>query len=289
MLSRLHANPRVRSEFITPYQLNFLNTSMIYQQKDTITLRDILRLFRKELKQNDISWKQFFVEDNKRFSFHELISSEIEASKYDRKWQDILSATNEVIEYIWHALDYQSKEIFTKYYQRIWLKNRSPIPPKNARLLLDLTKQKKLFSISGLDGIIYDNKIQKYIGATKKYTFLFDWVINATGPSKHAQPEDGLIHNLIHNGVAKQHPFGGIDVDFNSSAIISDPPCINKNIRALGHNTIGVYNYTSSLEMIAKKADKIARDFVFLIKEENINGQDKVVNAPSVDCSSYFA
>jgi len=289
MLSRLFVNPRVRSAVINPYQLKFLTTSMIHQKKDKITLRDILRLFRKELKQNDISWKQFFVEDNKNLSLNELIISEIEASKYNRKWQDILSATNEVIEYIWHMIDYQSKEIFTKYYQRTWLRNRSPIPPENARLLLDLTQQKKLFSISGLYHVKYDKKIQKYIGTTKKSQFLLDWVINATGPSRHAQPEDGLVHNLIKCGVARQHPFGGIDVDFHSSAIISDLICINKNIRVLGHNTIGVYNYTSSLEMIAKKADKIASDFACLIKEEKLNGQNKVVNTPSFDYPSHFA
>ncbi len=103
------------------------------------------------------------------------------------------------------------------------------------------------------------------------------------------QPEDVLMHNLIQSGVARPHLFGGVDVDFNSSAIISDSNCINKNIRVLGHNTIGVYNYTSSLEMIAKKADKIAHDFAYLIKEDKLNGQDKVVNAPSFDYLSHFA
>ncbi len=289
MLSRLNVSPRVRAERIAPYQLQFLTTSRIQKKNDKITLRDILRLFRKELKQNGISWQQFFVEDNKNLSLSELISLEIEASKYDRKWQDILSATNEIIEDIWNTLDSQHKEIFTKYYQRIWLRNRSPIPPENARLLLELTKQKKLFSVSELDDVKYDHKIQKYIGITKKKQFLFDWVINATGPSRYVQPEDVLMHNLIQSGVARPHLFGGVDVDFNSSAIISDSNCINKNIRVLGHNTIGVYNYTSSLEMIAKKADKIAHDFAYLIKEDKLNGQDKVVNAPSFDYLSHFA
>lgn len=289
MLSRLNVSPRVRSKHIAPYQLKFLTTSMIRQKNDNITLRDILRLFRKELKQNGISWQQFFVEDNKNYSLNELISLEIEASKYDRKWQGILSATNDIIEDIWHMLDYQYKEIFTKYYQRIWLRNRSPIPPENARLLLELTKQKKIFSVSELEDVRYDQKTKKYIGITLKNQFLFDWVINATGPSRHVQREDRFMYDLIQSGVAKQHPFGGIDVEFNSSAIISNSNCVNKNIRALGHNTIGVYNYTSSLEMIAKKADKIARDFACLIKEDKLNGQDKVVNTPSFDYFSHFA
>lgn len=64
---------------------------------------------------------------------------------------------------------------------------------------------------------------------------------------------------------------------------------INTNIRALGHNTIGVYNYTSSLEMITKKAEKIARDFAYLIQEDKLNGQDKVANTATFDSLSHLA
>lgn len=123
----------------------------------------------------------------------------------------------------------------------------------------------------------------------KNNQFSFDWVVNATGPARYVQPEDKLFYYLIQNGIAKEHPFGGVDVDFNTAAIIDSENQINYNIRILGHNTIGVYNYTSSLEMIAKKADKIARDFAYLIKEDKLNGQDKVVNAAAFDRLSHFA
>lgn len=292
MLSRLYINPRVRNITIIPYTLKFLTTSAIWQKKDSnhkITLKELLKLFRKELKQNNIYWKQFFVEDNKNFTFTELIVSELEAAKYDRKWQNILSATNEVIEEAWHALDDKSKEIFIKYFQRMWLNHRTPIPPINAGLLSKMTEQKKLFSGAGLDDLKYDWKVHKYIGIAKENQFVFDWVINATGPARHIQPEDELMYNLIQSGIVRKHPFGGIDVDFNTSAIINNQNHININIRALGHNTIGVYNYTSSLEMITKKAEKIARDFAYLIKEDKLNGQDKVVNPTTFGNLSYFA
>lgn len=165
MLSRLYVNPKVRNEIVSPHKLQFLTTFAILQRKyrnHKVTLRDVLRLFRKELKREDIYWKQFFIEDIKNFTLNELFYSEIEKATSDSKWQAILSATNEVVEEVWHVLDQESKEIFLKYFQRIWLCNRSPIPLENAHQLLKLTEQKKLTSISGLNDIRYDYATQKY-------------------------------------------------------------------------------------------------------------------------------
>ena len=41
--------------------------------------------------------------------------------------------------------------------------------------------------------------------------------------------------------------------------------------------------------MITKKAEKIARDFAYLIQEDKLNGQDKVANTATFDSLSHLA
>lgn len=292
MLSRTHFYPRVRGS-TSLHQLNFLTALAVQQikmKKNVFTLRDALRLFRKELKQYNISWKFLFAENNQNKTFAAFLSDEIELAKQKRKWQALLSATNQVIEQIWQALDFQSKIFFLDHFHCHWLRNRSPIPLKNADLLLELVHQEKLIHIPGLLNIEYDHIAQKYIGSSKKNgAIAFDWIINATGPSRYVQVEDELLYNLIQQGLAREHLLGGLDIDFDSAALINADGNLNPHIRLLGHNTAGVYYYISSLEMIAKKAASVASHLVHTIKEDHHHVQTRMDNATYANCPSHFA
>lgn len=98
---------------------------------------------------------------------------------------------------------------------------------------------------------------------TKEAPHEFDWIINATGPDRHVDlTRTHLVRYLIDNGAVNCNPYGGINVDFYSSALIK--PCGKRNERfyALGHPTNGVFYFVSSLEMISNRAKIVATELV---------------------------
>lgn len=64
--------------------------------------------------------------------------------------------------------------------------------------------------------------------------------------------------SLLHNGYARRHAHGGIDVDFQTGAVVDQQGRADLRLRAVGHITCGTYYYTGSLEMIAKRAEQAA-------------------------------
>lgn len=270
MFSRKYVIPRVRGK-VSTHQLQCLTTLAInkmVEKQGNISLRGILRLFRKELRLYDLSWKFLFTEDDKTQSFHEILLNQLNMINKPLPWQAIIPSTNSVSEYLWHQLIPSEKALFLKYCQRTWLNHRSSIPPINARLLIELAEQDRLFMHSGIRHVDYNISKGKYIVyMDNDNEFECDWIINATGPSKYIGPQDELAYELIKQGIAKEHLFGGIDVDFETSSLLNKHGQANPRIRLIGHNTVGVYQYTSSLELIAKKSMKVANNFVTFMKE----------------------
>jgi uncharacterized NAD(P)/FAD-binding protein YdhS len=272
MISRRSTNPRVRGK-ITRYPLQYLtveNIEIIKAKKGIFSILDALRLFRKEMQKISYDWRFIFRENSKEISASELLQNEIFSSLKERQWQSLLASTNEIIEHLWNAIDTKSKSVFIDKYHRMWLCNRSPIPITNAYQLLSLY-DKQLYVFHGLEQIVFCKAENKYIAYFKDLEFkAFDTVINATGPSnKISMTTNKLLYSLVHNGLLKENIFGGVEVDFDSSSAISKNGIIDHNIKIVGHNTIGTYYYTSSLEMIVKNSAKIAKNLLVLINKKN--------------------
>lgn len=270
MMSRNTCYPRVRGKSIR-YPLAFLNIptlESLVKRKQQLTLRDLLRLLRKELTAVHSDWRLLFKDDDSNVDFLSAMQTEIAASEQERKWQSVLSATNQVIERCWHYLTPESKALFMAKYNRIWLKNRSPIPKDNAKILVNMTKEGQLKLRSSLRTLNYQQDEARYVAAfgSEAEQYL-DCIVNATGPSKHLQPEDPLLYGMMHQGFARVNPFGGVEVDFETSSLLDANGRVNPQIRLIGHNTSGVHYYTSSLEMIAKRSHTVALSVVESINQ----------------------
>lgn len=290
LLSRSSICPTVRGK-IQQYQLKFLTKQAIgatIVQKGCFSLRDALRKFRYEFKQIGYDWRFIFADDNKNTNWVDKLENEVIAAQNVRKWQAVLSATNQVIEECWHALDNNSKLIFIHRFNRIWLSKRSPIPVTNAKKLITMAKDKQLSMLAGLVEINYQENSSNYLAKFKNGEQIeCDCVINASGPSRYVKPGDKLIYGLIKAGIARENRFGGIDVDFASSSVIDMAGHINPYLRVIGHNTLGVHYYTSSLQMIAQRAQKVAENLISFIRGKILHGQNSMVNAPNTDISCY--
>jgi len=227
----------------------------ILQKRGVIRLRDIVRLFRRELRPYGEDWRDVLFPHSRKRSPVEWLKRELDAAENKRKWQSVLAATNEIIEEFWLYLDEADKNRFMRDYHRLFMARRNPMPVQNAVKIHQMMQQGQLTVKGGLkhmdalsDGTFF---AQFDGGEIKRY----DWVINATGSSRNLERAgcSGLLLSLLHNGYARRHAHGGIDVDFQTGAVVDQQGRADLRLRAVGHITCGTYYYTGSLEMIAKR------------------------------------
>ncbi|AOJ07454.1 hypothetical protein WS71_09130 [Burkholderia mayonis] len=106
-------------------------------------------------------------------------------------------------------------------------------------------------------------------GIGKGSSDAYDYVVNATGSAKDIDSPaiSPLGWQMLRDGLAAPDWRGGIQVDFDTGAILERSGEPDWQLRALGHITCGAYFYVSSLEMVAKRARKIAGDIVSALSE----------------------
>lgn len=75
---------------------------------------------------------------------------------------------------------------------------------------------------------------------------------------------------MLQDGLACRDWRGGIRVDFETGALLDSDGEPDYQLRALGHITSGTYFFVSSLEMVAKRARRIAADIASSFAEEDI-------------------
>ena len=148
------------------------------------------------------------------------------------------------------------------HYNRPWLNSRSPIPACNARALVLLLERGIVAYKPGLDDIQFSNDSGQYIAAIGDKTHTYDYIINASGPSKYPSQDDGLLNHLIKKGHMCQNPWRGVEVDFDRSYIMDSRGKYDNHQYMLGQNTSGVHYYTTSLEMIVNRSDIIAKNMI---------------------------
>lgn len=268
MHSRNGTLPSVRG-LITNHEMRFLKKETLERKADTnkqkIKLKEILKLFRKELAFVNENWKNVLLPS--LYSVNDFINQEIESATEINKWQSVLIATNDIVEDYWHLIDDKDKELFLKKYHSIWMARRSPIPYINAKKLQSAINNGQLIIEKGIQKIeVIDGKFSITSQAEKKE--IYQWVINAIGPARDINPatDSLLLNNMLRKGYVKKHPHGGLAIDFKEASIIDQQGNMDKAFRAIGHITSGTYYYTSSYIMIAKKAKYVAEKLTALIE-----------------------
>lgn len=223
-----------------------------------VSLRMVLRLLRAELRDVGCHWRELLRQDDTPVA---RLRSELAAAGEVRPWQRVLSATNDVIEQVWHGLPGADRQLVMKRYARAWMARRAPMPPENARILLQMIATGQLRLLAGTPS--FDRSDPSCLRAAfpgSATACRYDHVVNATGAARWVEREQDspLLWQLLQDGYAVQDPMGGICVDFATGAVIDEDNEPDWNMRALGHVTSGTYFFVSSLEMIARRAQHIA-------------------------------
>lgn len=232
-----------------------------------ISLRQALRLARKEFIRVGIKWKTFFIPAE--LSYKEWIEHLFSKGHMYENWQHFAIASDAVIGDYWNALSLSSKKIFMNKYHRLWMCKRVPLPMHTYLKIYSLFQSGILKHHTQLFGIEVksSNKFTALLaGANNSSNHIqvqCDWVINATGPAQSVDTitKSPLISNLIQSRLISVNPFGGIELDYETSTVTNDGKKV-ENFYAIGHLTSGTYFFVSSLDMVALGAMRAARALV---------------------------
>jgi len=250
-------------KYLTAEGLN--NLRIKYQQG--ITIRQILRLARKDFLLAGIKWNKFFKASEVEYGA--WIGALLDGSEDFSSWQNLAIETDTVIGDYWNALSLEEKDLFINRIHRLWAAKRVPLPAHTSL---------KLYSLIQL-GILRHYPYLRRFDATKRNQFTAfvgklgspttvtrvncDWLINASGPSKDIVDADSpLINNLIASGSVVRNPHGGIMLDYETSLIQNKCQKKIDNFYAIGHLTSGTYYFVSSLDMVSMRAKNVTRHLI---------------------------
>ncbi|KVD81008.1 hypothetical protein WS62_25360 [Burkholderia sp. ABCPW 14] len=273
MVSPTGTLPYVKGKQVMPRPLRFLTEASIRALTSggarKIGLRALTRLLRAEFNAIGEDWRHLFARHDDAVA---LLHDEIEYADRERAWQTILVATNGVVEQAWNALDPDGQALFLRRFARQWLARRAPMPLDNAKVLARMLDDKRLAFVK--TPVVFDRTARASIrltgiGKGSSDAYDYDYVVNATGSAKDIDSPaiSPLGWQMLRDGLAVPDWRGGIQVDFDTGAILDRSGEPDWQLRALGHITCGTYFYVSSLEMVAKRACKIAGDIVSALSE----------------------
>lgn len=268
MYSRHGSFPSVKGIYVK-HTMKFLTTeaiNVLLDKKRQISIRDIYRLFRKEIKSIGGSIKQIFMHRSPSSNINQYLTNEIFNASFESKWQAVLIETNEVVELCWHRLKADDKTYWLKKMHSLWLAKRCPMPLGNAKKIKSAIDSGQLEIISNIHFLKPKNN--RFEIVSEKYAFDYQYIINATGPSKNIEDDSSmLITNLLNKGYLQPNKWGGVLVDFDNASAVNVYGEKDDLFKVIGHLTCGTYYYTSSFTMISKKANKLAEALIRKIDE----------------------
>lgn len=263
-----HPLVRCPKEKFELMHFNLKNLEVIRsKQLGEISLRQALRLARKDFIRAGVRWNKFFNRDE--LPYEDWILHQLSKGHEYAEWQHFAIASDAVVSNYWDALAITGKKMFMSKYHRLWMCKRVPLPVHTCLKLYSLFKAGILKHHTQLIGINFKapNHFVASISAAgspeKPIQIECDWVINATGPARSVDGNTGspLLKNLMKSGLIRINPFGGIQLDYATSMIKRGGDKV-ENFYAVGHLTSGTYYFVSSLDMVSIGAKRVASDVI---------------------------
>ncbi|RIP34017.1 pyridine nucleotide-disulfide oxidoreductase [Staphylococcus gallinarum] len=245
--------PEITFQYITPEKFNELKANNF----GNVPLDDAMILFFKECAKYEIPVEELV---------HRKMGIAIEDLKYDLehaevlgKFQSLLELIKENFNWIWNSFNRKDQERFLQKYQPILKANSNPMPPRTAKLLIELIENEHIKICDGLTNIEYKNH-QFQVTFSNGNSEAFDVVINATGSKTQLEDldsDDQLIINLENRQVIQGHPLGGIQIVAETNQVISPRYGTLQNMFALGQLTNGINQSRNGVTMIVRQASGI--------------------------------
>ena len=224
------------------------------QNYGNVPLDTAVDLFLKECKDYGINFEKLV---NRRTGDHiKDLQFDLEHEKEIGIFQSIVELLKENLNWIWNSLSIEDQQEFNRRYTKIIQLNSNPMPPRTARLLIDLLENEALIIRKNLRNIYHDDGLFHLQYEEEKDIEDFDVVINATGSKTHLNEldeDDQLILNLENRQIVQAHPMGGIQIIPETNQVISPRFGTLTNVIAIGQMTNGVNKLRNGVKMIVNQ------------------------------------
>jgi len=253
---------RHEAKFCTPDSLN-----SVLEKHHEISLRHIVRLVRKEYKEAGLDWRETFLGKGRQQDDVESVKQNIAAARdKEQAWFNILSCILPALLFSWKHVPEKDKQLLTQHHMHDVILQRTPVPLSNIKRLYDLLLSEQLHIVAGIEAVHKQEQgFQAVFRDGSELTC--DYLINATGYSNDVSKND-LIKNLLTKGYLVQDYHGGIEVDYDSSAVIDQDGKKQDTLRAIGYVTHGTYLIVTILPLVAGMAYQVAQECAKLASAE---------------------
>lgn len=206
--------------------------------------------------------------------YHALsaLQRDVEEARAGRvPWYPILDATGAVAPSLWRALDDASKREFLRDYESLWAMVRHCMPLPTAERLLTLVEAGTLDVRVGLQSVnIREEAVAETAesasatavtaNATPRFELVcstgrdttrhgVDYLIDGRGAEFDvSRVQSPLLDSLRQGGLLRPCPHGGVDVDFDTCALVDSRGQRAPGLFFVGPLTKGVHFYTNSFE-----------------------------------------
>ena len=259
MTSRSANLPSVRGEMI-PITFNHLTKHRFNLIKKNnygnVPLDAAVTLFLKECDDYGVDFKKLVA---RRTGNHIIdLTYDLERPQELGAFQSIIEYLKENLNWIWNSFSLEDQKRFNEKYTKIIQLNSNPMPPRTAKLIIDLIRDDSLVIKKGLENVSYHDGVFEFSYQDQHDTEQFNIVINATGSKTHLSQldkDDELIINLENREIVQAHPMGGIQIIPETNQVISPRYGTLSNVIAIGQMTNGVNKLRNGVKMIVEQVD----------------------------------
>lgn len=264
LVSRTGTLPGVRS---TPFrhEYKFLNKKHlddIVDRQGELRLTDIIALLKAELNSVGIDIDSLAADlANTNTPVEQLRSDLDRARNGDPGWTLARNGMVGSGKDLWYLLREDDKAIVKSYHQTL-MRQCCPIPLCTGERLLEMFNTGQLEVISQVTSIRSNQHEDSGFEILAARNISADIVIGASTPAAHepAPISRPVVNSLIDQGLAVQHPLGGLRVERNTARLLNERGVADHRLHALGGVTSGDYLFTSGIVAIVAHADDIVQD-----------------------------
>ncbi|GLV99392.1 FAD/NAD(P)-binding protein [Streptomyces lavendulae] len=269
MASRNGALPAVRQRPVFPEITHFtpaaLHAAAARSDDRWIELGDVLDLLGRELAEHGADPSVVLAE---------LLSLGDEApmERLRRQYEDLDAADTglRVLQHAvpesgpdaWTLLRPQDQRFIRENHYRAVMSLCCPMPPANARRLLDLHRTGRLHVTGGLWNV-KPLAAGGFHVAADSGEYESDVVINAVSAPSHRVPERArpFLDSLVEDGIGEYHPHGGLRIEPATSRAVGGGRA-HRRMHAIGDMGAGTLFFTSGMPSVLERADDIVRAVV---------------------------
>lgn len=256
-------------QFVTCHEIEKLKTG-----GRSVSLSNLANMLKAEiaLAENcDFSLDEILKPGLDPLAYYEQEVREVVLKKH-RPYQAAIHSLDESIDLIWNLTSADERHLFLSRYSSLWFSLWVSIPLLNARKILSHLRSGEVKVNGQLAEHRFNVETSKFELIDRNQSVLaeVDYLINAMGsPSDFTQADDILMSNLLRRRLVRKDPFGGIQLDSESGAIV-DPTTgeMNSRLSVIGPISNGTYFFVTVLEIIERHSKARARLLKSMIETE---------------------